>query len=197
VSWQEEHQPRLSKAILTVGIGFVVLLASWTFSHSGMFWTAFGVGIIIVLIGIGECYLLACDNIRRNMDTKISMIRALTDADGEVRNAIGVWWPEFSFVFTDEPVITWQNTDVPYTVFQQFMDDSNEQYISPERNWPDGEKRRQWAKVKNKLVELQLVLPDDPAGPKSWLWRVNGYKHAHNRWMRYRVTVVDALQEME
>jgi hypothetical protein len=192
-----EHVPRLSKALFVSGLGFVVLIFSWKLNDIGMFWSAFVAGVFFVLLGLSECYFLIAESLRQDIMAKESIIKALANSDGEVRNAVGVWWPEFCFEFTDVPVITWQGTDVSLETFRRFMLDSNEQYISPERNWAPGLERREWEKIRNKLQELGLVIPDSAAGPRSWLWRINGYKHAYNRWMRYQVKVVEALKEFE
>lgn len=195
--WTEAHVPRLSKSILAIALGLGFILGAGWLKSEGAFLATIACGALVIALGLVETYLLLADSHRQDVQSKIALIHALADADGEVRNAIGIWWPRFSFVFTDTPDITWQDTDVPYEIFREFMMDSNEQYISPERNWSTGLRRRQWEKIRNKLQELHLVIPDSAAGPKSWLWVVNGYKHAWGRWMRYKVSVIEALPELE
>lgn len=194
--WDHEHVPRLSKALITLVLGFIVLALSWKINNNGMFWSVFAGAVLTILLGLGEVYLLVADSLRRDIDVQVDMVRALANAPSEVRDAIGLLWPRYNFKFTGAPVVEWENT-VPVDVFYKFMQDSNEQYISPERNWPEVEPRRQWHLIRSRLIELDLVLPDSAAGPKSDLWRVNGYKHAWDRWMRYRVQVVDYLKELE
>lgn len=76
-----------------------------------------------------------------------------------------------------------ESTKVPVKMFKIFMQTSNPEYISPQRDWCTAEMPPHiWVEIYNWLVEHKKVLRDSATGPKGHLWIGNSYQHMMAYW---------------
>ena len=146
-------------------------------------------GILLTLIGILEVTFVYINNFvearERNYSAQVGVIRALSDADPEVRASFGAWFPEYNLMFTPEASWMWMKTDVPVSVFEEFMRESNEQYTVAQRNWKAKGNTYwgYWKRIYKELLICGLVLEASSSGSHSEMWVGNGYKRAFEMWM--------------
>jgi len=185
-----EHSPRLWKAIATVCLGVAMSALAVLVKNETAFWVVFLAGLAFIVLGFVEALMANLKyiyDVRENQyHIQLRVIEALTNADAEARNAIGVKLPQFNFVYCEEPGIFWQDTDVPYQIFKEFLQESSDQHTAPERDWKARGVvyHRYWMQIYNKLVEMGLVLEQSAAGSHSQLWKGSGYKRAWSYWGR-------------
>jgi hypothetical protein len=82
-----------------------------------------------------------------------------------------------------------ENTDVPMGMLHEFLRDSNDYYVSPQRNWFTAEKPEwAWIRIYKWLVDHKMVIADSAAGNTSHHWIGESYKRMmSDYWMAGRI----------
>lgn len=183
----DNYVPRISHAILTIALATVLIILG---EKSGSpyvkgFW--FG-AIALMIITAVILYLIILrerDNYNR---TITETIIALSKLDSEGREMLAWFHPTMSYVMKHGKVTaTFENTGVPIELFHLFMQDSNDKYIAPVRDWCTKERPEwAWRKIYDFMVKGNWVEKDSYAGSHPNCWRGNAYSHFCAYWMAGR-----------
>lgn len=191
------HTPRLYKAVGFLAGSFGLFFVKAIFENAPSVFDVFGwLSAIIGVVELGFVYASNyADMQTRHYYAQRDIIDALCKADSDVRNAIGAWFPQYNFVYTDQPILCWHNTEVPMSIFREFMKESNPQYTAAERDWKarGATYHRYWNLIYAKLVDIEFVVPESSAGNHSQMWRGKAYNRAWEMWMNTSMN----LQELE
>lgn len=80
-----------------------------------------------------------------------------------------------------------ESTKVPVAKFKKFLETSNAEFISAERNWCTAEMPREvWLEIFHWLEDNDKIIPDSAAGSHSWRWVGNSYQQMCAYWMAGR-----------
>jgi len=192
-----EHVPRMHKAIAALLIGVGVMFSGALdvkFIHSWYTIAALVVGIIIILTGLVEVWLLISCEQRQVKYSDERLIIALTSADPQIREWVGLLSPRYNFRFDGQHTYTaWQDTAVPREIFWRFLKESNDKNTVAQRAWKalgkiDNYNMHEcWIIIYEKLVEMGLVIKESHTGPYSEFWIGGGFDKAYDRWPPPRI----------
>lgn len=151
--------------------------------------------IICFVLAIIYLILVFKEEQRQDIFTITSFAEVLNHSDPEVREMLAGKFPKVIQYTLRHGVVekTFEDTGVPVTVWQTFLKDSNDRYISPLRNWYTAAMpERHWWALKNYLEAAGYVLPDSAAGNHSYLWTGSSYK----KFCAYWLMVDRSIQDM-
>lgn len=97
----------------------------------------------------------------------------IKDMDPEQYRALGLQIPELHiYPARGEPVAYLEETEIRMDLVRMFIADSDEYQFAPERLYGEGtRKRRQWAMLRDWLIDNNYVIDNSNAGNHSWQWR--------------------------
>lgn len=183
------YNPRLSHAVFCLVFG-AVLIATSGLWFSGVAAVSIGAaGFILCVYSIWIMIWLRNRESIEFYDSVTRLAEQLTHLDVDQWNALGIRFPTLRIQYNGEPVLMVENSGVRLDDFERFMNDSNARYVSPERNWSQGRKRRAWHQIMKWLEINQYIYPDSAAGSHSWLWRGNSYNLLIDRYITPHVRV--------
>ena len=98
------------------------------------------------------------------------------------------WFPKLRYrMARGEVRAFFESTKVPVAKFKLFLETSNKDFISPERNWCTAEMPREvWLEIFHWLEDNDKIIPDSAAGSHSWRWVGNSYQQMCAYWMAGR-----------
>jgi hypothetical protein len=180
--------------------GIVVLLIG-----TGLFcWSAYWpVAAVFLRIGGGICWvicfyvawLIGAETRTRLYDAAAYFANAIRDLPEDRLDAIGIAFPQVPLRWRGGRLTeTFEDTGIAFEFFQRFMQDSNPNYISPERHWSEGSQRNAWENITAWLVREHYVIPNSASGNQSLLWFNRMYDLAWTRYMtpRHLVNMADS-----
>jgi hypothetical protein len=107
------------------------------------------------------------------LDAEERWMKAYTLADPTTRDVFGLHFPRLRVKVSEQ---AWQVTvdysGVQLRYFQQFMEDSNPDFISAERHWPDKSiARKQWYLWQKYLMNEKAIIAERQGQNETWRWR--------------------------
>ena len=185
------YQPTLGHAILTAFIALTCL--GLTSFAKGRWLTVLNVGFILFLIMTGLIWwmLLVNNNVEaaiRQDDSAARFAEAFAKLDDEGREVLAMRYPKMRFRMKQGEVRAFfESTKVPVGKFKLFLQTSNSEFISPERDWVTAEMPPHiWKEIFHWLETNNKIIPDSAAGSHSWRWNGNSYQQMVAYWMAGR-----------
>lgn len=179
--------PKLSQAITTAFLCIVcMLIGVWMGEKYSRIWNIGA--LIFALMTAAVLWLMLIDAYGYNTDRMTEFTRAYSQLDEEGRAALAMQFPSMRYRIRRGVVRSYfEDTSVLAETFRLFLQDSNRQYIAPERNWNTTERpRADWEEIKAWLEANKKIHPDSAAGSHSWLWVGNSYDHLMAYWFAGR-----------
>ena len=170
--FRESYVPRPIHIVLMI-FGGCGMMGLATLFESGLLFSALIAGgamfwLLALLVGV----LLMAEQNRIYYETITEFAEILSRLPQEGWNALGLRFPTLRIRYSGEPILFLEDSNIRMEDFRRFMLDSNAQYISPLRNWNNSQaERERWTRIRDWLLTMNYIYPDDPRGPKSWLWR--------------------------
>lgn len=107
--------------------------------------------------------------------------------DPQQFNALGLKLPTLhATLYQGEVIELFEDTRAHVHHFIHFLNDSNDQQISPRRNWNSAEYPQwAWLEIKTWLAapSRKFIFEDSARGNHSWLWRGGSYRMLCTYWL--------------
>lgn len=190
------YTPKLSHAIFTAALGFAALIYSGV-NLQGI--SLAGVSLFGFLMLTYSVWVMSWVSNREYIEkirAQTGFADQLSRLDADQWQALGIRFPVIRIHWQGKPIQLFEDTGVRMEDFFQFMDNSNPKYVSPERNWANGPRRRTWHQLMQWLKENNFVYPDSASGNRSWLWRGSAYNVLRERYM-YSTAKVAEIPEVD
>jgi hypothetical protein len=180
-----DYSPKLTHAII------VLLLGTALFCGSA-YWP---VAAVFLQIAGGICWglcfyvawMLGAEIRTRLYDAAAYFADAIKNVPEDRLDAIGIAFPKVSLRWRGGDLTeTFEDTNVPFALFERYMRDSRPNYVSPVRNWPKGTQLQAWEAITAWLIREHYVIPDSASGNQSLLWYERMYDLAWSRYMTPR-----------
>lgn len=124
--------------------------------------------VLFFLSGV-EIVLLMWESRAVYLRAEGDKIKALALLDVNQWNAIGIAIPTIRKVWQGLPLQLWGDTCATVDQMHFFVETSNIETTSPERNWNTAEHpRRAWVELYGWLVRAGYIIPDSAAGNRSF-----------------------------
>lgn len=185
------YTPKLSHAILTAALGIASLVYGGI-NLSGLAMTGTSLfGFLMIGYSIAIMYWVGRREYIELVQAWTAFADQLSRLDADQWQVLGIRFPVLRIHWQGKPVQLFEDTGVRLEYFIQFMDNSNAKYVSPERNWANGPRRRTWQQLMTWLETNNFVYPDSASGNRSWLWRGNAYDILRERYMYSNAKVAE------
>lgn len=184
------YSPKLSHAMAAMILCLVCIALCE--KAKGKVLDAFITGAIIFgLTGVLILWWISMESANRQTQATIDFMDAFGRLDDEARAAVAFQFPSIRYrMRRGELRQMFEDTNVTIDKFRLFLQNSNNRYISPEREWNSKEKPRWvWMEIRGWLEANGYVVADSAAGSHSWLWTEGSYQRLFAYWMAGRKPV--------
>lgn len=184
------YTPKLQHAIFTILFCMACLFLGSKARGQVLFAWNSGAVLFFFLTCV-VVWLLILKAYDEHWETIASFAEVYNKLDEEGRAALGFMFPRMSYQMKRGEVRAFfENTNATIEHFREFLQTSNDRYISPRRDWTTADKPSwAWDEIKGWLEDHERIIPDSAAGSHSWLWSGNSYQYLMAYWMSGRKLV--------
>jgi len=190
------YTPNLFHAVATAFLCVVfIAISSFVPSTQPRLLSAFYIGAVIfaIMTAVIMWMLVVNTNVEAAIRqdeaaTAFGLMLAHPNMTDEKLQMLAGRFPKLRYRMTRGEVRAFfESTKVPISKFKLFLETSNKDFISPERNWNTAEMPREiWLEIFHWLESNDKIIPDSAAGSHSWRWIGKSYQQMCAYWMSGR-----------
>jgi hypothetical protein len=149
--------------------------------------TLYVIAVLFLLYTCAQLYDSLHEVKREDQRVAGDYATAVSKLDPQQFNALGMGMPTLhATMYQGDVIELFEDTHATVKHFIHFLDDSNDQQISPRRNWTSGEYPQEaWHEIKTWLASpsRKYIFEDSARGNHSWLWRGGSYRMLCTYWL--------------